>query len=290
MARRSALGFTLIECFVSLIALLILGAMVLALMRVVGPYRTSSLPGPTGYAAPSAPSGIKCRGHLQTILRACAAYALDNGNFWPAQCDNFGTPDSSDIHLHAVRSMALLYPGYLDRSGVFWCPSTADEPRIDVSWVGGKRRTSFGGYDREKGVLQCASYGYDQFLSPRSAGSKTIVIGDMAGPAAETPFFREDHTGGRNLGYFDGHVGWSSSMYASDDKRDNIYARDGGEVGGIGIAKENWWGADTDTMLNRISLALMPNGRTDVSRLVEDATDCPRARKGEWSADPASRP
>ena len=59
-----------------------------------------------------------------------------------------------------------------------------------------------------------------------------------------------NHTDGENVMYFDGHVKWSNSNYASRDPVDNIYNPQGcWSMTGWGSVNAFQWGADTDAYL-----------------------------------------
>lgn len=53
---------------------------------------------------------------------------------------------------------------------------------------------------------------------------------------------KPNHDSGQNVMYFDGHVKWAETAYASDDPKDNIYCPNGKTVADA-------WGQDTDAFL-----------------------------------------
>jgi prepilin-type N-terminal cleavage/methylation domain-containing protein/prepilin-type processing-associated H-X9-DG protein len=54
-----------------------------------------------------------------------------------------------------------------------------------------------------------------------------------------------NHGNGQNVMYFDGHVKWSETAYASEDPNDNMFCVDGWDVD----EKKSTWSHDTDAML-----------------------------------------
>jgi type II secretory pathway pseudopilin PulG len=177
-----------------------------------------------------------CKNNLCQIAKACIAYSGNNGDFWPAQCDNFGRVSSSAIHPDANRSLALIYPAYVDDVRIFTCRSTEDRPMIRVYETGGTRLPSFGGAAKGRGP----SYGYDQLSHFRDVTPSTAMLADMDGSSTTDPnTTTANHQSGQNVCYFDAHVSWASTNFASSDKYDNIYVPEPG------------WGADTDAVIQR---------------------------------------
>jgi len=113
------------------------------------------------------------------------------------------------------------------------------------------------------GSYKC-SYYYDELTNFRSVGPGQAVACDAdgqtwTGPNGHTPPYgynpiavndsgsaqgsnwgrsnRPNHTNGQNVMYFDGHVKWQDTNYASRDPSDNVFCP---QVG---------WGADTDSYL-----------------------------------------
>jgi len=194
-------------------------------------------------------------------------------------------------HPYIVRadvSIALLYPQYLESTKMFRCPSMEEEPVMKVNIpIGddgqpltvlnpdGQPDTdsgdpadttgdgdSYGISDGERYLwsnrnytLQATSYGYDARVYP-SAVSSHAIYGDMDGSyAVDRDRSTQNHSGGQNVLFVDGHVGWEQGNYASNEKSDNIYA-------------EQAWGADTDSYLVRLTapLTISYDGYTNLQR------------------------
>jgi prepilin-type N-terminal cleavage/methylation domain-containing protein len=231
--RKWLSAFTLIELLVVIAIIAILAGMLLpALARAREEARRAT-----------------CKNNLNQIAKACIGYSGNNGDFWPAQCDAYGATATSDIHADSNRSLALVYPAYLDNVKVFICQSTEDDTELHTQINLGSRQTWFGDsagpttdcHNVSSGVLKRPSYGYDQYLHFRDVTPSTVTIGDMDGSSSTHPrTVTANHLDGQNLAYFDAHVSWKSTNYASNDKYDNVYTSEGGT-----------WGVDTDVCLKR---------------------------------------
>lgn len=192
------------------------------------------------------------------IAMACITYEESNGDFFPAQSQY--TSGATDVFL-PMPSLAILYPGYIDNLRVFRCPETKDRPVVTVTWpsVGNaSRRIRHIDFGPVAGYEKC-SYFYDERTHFRTVGPSQAVACDADGmcqwdiPQQPTPQYaanwtrkprKPNHKNGMNVMYFDGHVRWSSSPYASDEPKDNIFCPNGGSADGSGQ-----WGADTDAYL-----------------------------------------
>lgn len=246
--RRTA-GFTLIE------AIVIVLIVVLALLVL----------GPALLSRPETPSRTICSRNLGQIVKACVTYQEANGDYFPAQSQY--TSGTTDVFL-PMPSLAMLYPAYIDSVKVFSCRATMDRPEITVTYlpVGSNpkaiRHIDFGPVTSS---AKC-SYFYDERSHFRTVGPSQAMACDADGmtyltTAGTYPSYKgyqpsgpgstwtrlpakPNHENGQNVMYFDGHVRWSDSPYASDDPKDNIFCPNGGSADGTGQ-----WGADTDAYL-----------------------------------------
>ena len=157
-----------------------------------------------------------CRNNLKQLGRALLAYKEFNGGYLPAVSDGDA--------FRPMLSLAALYPEYVQSAKLFRCPITEDEPVIQRTTIGGQDIFDFAPANQP-------SYSYDELSSPRLR-SRHAILGDKYGES--TPW---NHPGGQNVLYFDGHVKWADTVYASDDPADNIFCPNGN------------WGADTDAYL-----------------------------------------
>jgi prepilin-type N-terminal cleavage/methylation domain-containing protein/prepilin-type processing-associated H-X9-DG protein len=170
-------------------------------------------------------------------------------------------------------SLAVLYPAYVDNVKVFGCPSVSDRPVVWIVIRDGAKFTGFGAtaavslgtgsagtpvyanYQSVASDRKC-SYFYDEQSHFRDVGPSQAMAADADGvtwklgagdaPPYDTGWTRSprnpNHGNGANVMYFDGHIKWSETNYASDDPKDNIYSQNGGLTG-------YQWGADTDAFL-----------------------------------------
>ena len=221
--RKWLSAFTLIELLVVIAIIAILAGMLLpALARAREEGRRAV-----------------CRGNIGQLGKGCIAYSNENGDFFPYHDSTIATEQDP------CNTLALLYPEYVDDVKVFGCPSTNDDPKIYIAYDQGFRRSSFGCAEATGGNPPLnTSYGYDRYLHYRDVSPSTAVAADMDGtsndPASET----SNHVGGQNVLYFDGHVAWAKSNYASQDPNDNVYTREE-ESGSL------TWTTDTDVEIKR---------------------------------------
>jgi prepilin-type processing-associated H-X9-DG protein len=183
-----------------------------------------------------------------------------------------------DNTFQPMPSLACLYPAYVDNSKVFGCPSTADKPLIASMYVAGGRHTCFGylidpmntgtvggsGYNStdpaaysgsEVATDKKCSYLYDELTHFRDIGPGQAMACDADGQTwktadGKTPGYvnwvrmprKSNHDNGQNVMYFDGHIKWVETVYASRDPKDNIFCPNGATIA-------DQWGKDTDAYL-----------------------------------------
>ena len=194
-----------------------------------------------------------------------------------ANDDSDYTNATGPVFKDALTSLANLYPQFLYTVKSFRCPSTENEPKtvqkipsdinfdVDADGLHDWDDTTYyatadesGSVDQDEiragttgaGVaysylfsirnyqLEDISYGYDCRLYP-SAVSNHAILGDMDGSyGANRDTSTQNHEGGQNILYVDGHVAWvTENTKSSNDVNDNIYI-------------ENPWHADTDSYLS----------------------------------------
>jgi len=250
--RKWLSAFTLIELLVVIAIIAILAGMLLpALARAREEGRRAV-----------------CKSNLGQLAKACTAYSEPHGDFWPSYAgtswtSSFMTASTEEgvgtldhCGLDPQTSVAILYPAYIDNPKVFGCPSTEDSPEVHIKldptpttgqggsyWKtfgsAGKSATPVAGVGPKQYNTWC-SYAYDYQLHFRDVTPGTAVAADMDG-STSTDHDSEtgNHSTGQNVMYFDSHVQWKATNYASNDPLDNIYTSQAG------------WGADTDANLKR---------------------------------------
>jgi len=240
--RKWLSAFTLIELLVVIAIIAILAGLLLpALARAREESRRKS-----------------CNSNLGQLVKACTTYQEPNGDFFPAHTQyTTGTVDDYD----PMGSLCTLYPAYVDNPKVFACPSTNDKPEIAVNYSLGARHNQFGpSAVATAGIVatnEKCSYMYDEYSHFRDVGPSQAMAADADGFAwrmgdgehpdhiqadGTTATARQprmpNHDNGQNVMYFDGHIKWAETNYASDDPADNIYVAQGDAT--------STWGADTD--------------------------------------------
>lgn len=245
--RKWLSAFTLIELLVVIAIIAILAGLLLpALARAREESRRKS-----------------CNSNMGQMVKAMTTYQEPNGDFFPA---NSQQQNSTVDVFSPMPSLAILYPAYVDNVKVFGCPSTSDKPVILMTYQMGARWSTFGkantfaattGYNvgTECNTDSKCSYYYDERSHFRDVGPSQAMAADadgftwknLTGTRASYPgsgWYRlarqPNHDNGQNVMYFDGHVKWAETAYASDDPKDNVFCPNGSTA---------QWGIDTDAFL-----------------------------------------
>ena len=229
--RKWLSAFTLIELLVVIAIIAILAGLLLpALARAREESRRKA-----------------CNSNLGQLVKAMTTYQEPNGDFFPAHAQG-------DVGFTPMESLAVLYPTYVDNPGVYRCPSTSEQPVIMIVYNQGARYNWFVDLneaasiiadpinDTSANITHCkTSYVYDPISHFRDIGPSQAMAADANGfswrTADGTPADHEaagmtrlphvpNHDSGQNIMYFDGHIKWMETNYASDDPTDNIYCDD----------------------------------------------------------------
>ena len=242
-------AFTLIEALVVVSVVLLLAALIVPALRL----------------AADEDARRACNANLTQVVKACTTYQEPNGDFFPAFSQYF-TGKTDDFK--PMPSLAVLYPAYVDNPKIFGFPATKDKPHVSFRYVQGARWTCFGtdvigkpatNPARYSGLelsteLKC-SYFYDERTHFRDIGPNQAVACDADGqtynaPTGGKPAYpanwtraprAPNHPDGQNVMYFDGHVKWAETMFASRDPNDNIFCPNGTAAGP--------WNPDIDAYL-----------------------------------------
>jgi prepilin-type N-terminal cleavage/methylation domain-containing protein/prepilin-type processing-associated H-X9-DG protein len=191
MRRARNKGFTLIELLVVIAIINILAGMLLpSLTRAKEQARRGA-----------------CLSNLHQIGLSLQMYAAENDGFFPPE----------DGSATGGNDLDLLYPGYLDNAGVFWCPSDPVKPPrstayaipVDVSNASyaylAKVPTPDGKVRLRRDSDSCyVRVGNEMVEMPPLAGDDGCGLGTLT---TERP----NHTGGGNLLFLDGRVKFTNS-------------------------------------------------------------------------------
>jgi len=228
--RKWLSAFTLIELLVVIAIIAILAGMLLpALARAREEGRRSV-----------------CKENVSQVGKAVYSYTQNNNEYFPFtwSAAYMGTTagaepavGSTTNPMMAMTSIGNLYPQYLDGAKSFRCPSTEDEPSFvqNPTSQAGLAASAYC-WSNRNATLNASSYGYDCRIYP-SAVSSHAIFGDMDGTYQNNrDTATQNHEGGQNILYVDGHVVFRTTNYVSNDPNDNIFV-------------ENAWSADTDSYL-----------------------------------------
>jgi prepilin-type processing-associated H-X9-DG protein len=173
---------------------------------------------------------------------------------------------TGEIPADAMTSIAALYPEYLESASLFKCPTVDIVPLFALNAPSQAYDYNTDGQidqnDAQMGVPGFlyvwanrnytitsirgpGCYGYDPRVRPSMVSSHAIMA-DMDGSGQldrTSPY--QNHVGGQNVLYVDGHVAWTSINTCSNDPNDNIF-----NEGNYTPSGGSGWHADTDSYIS----------------------------------------
>jgi len=194
-------------------------------------------------------------------------------NYWNSAFTSRGLW-TGEIPSDSMTSLAALYPEYIESAKLFKCPTVDIDPLIalnlpseiydynsdgqwnqdDAQLLSSNNRPGLYPWNcRNYTVISLRGpccYGYDPRVRPSMISSHAILA-DMDGSGQidrTSPY--QNHVGGQNVLYVDGHVAWTSLNTCSNDPNDNVY-NEGSYTGyGASGTTGSGWHADTDSYIH----------------------------------------
>ncbi len=170
-----------------------------------------------------------CRENLRHIGQGCIQFAQDYKDRYPSVLLEGSTVSNP------MASLAMLFDKYVGSKDAFTCPSTLDRC---TDLVAGETLAPHGiGQPPQGSKRKECSYAYDDTKDNTTPPDVAIAADALPAPGEEvvsvsigigggTQSYKisANHRGtGQNVLYYDGHVKWSKSPFASQEPDDNIY-------------------------------------------------------------------
>ena len=282
--RKWLAAFTLVEMLVVIAIIAILAALILpALSNAREEARKAT-----------------CKSNCKQIGGAIDVYRQNYGSFYPFTWypadwyveDSAPSPGqenasgaTTERSKDALTSLGCLYPGFLQVTKIWKCPSMENAPHLTVHWPSDLTEMATDD-DPNDGVINVSEalaalniavpnpdvvgdwypgkylwsqrnwalhdtgYGYDCRISP-SAVSQLAIFGDMDGSyAANRNTSTQNHTGGGHVLFVDSHVSFETGNFCSSADNDNVYVESGTILGSAGHPLHYGWHADSDAFLS----------------------------------------